>query len=132
MATKIDASGTKLGFIKYDAQERLSSDKLSFFVFIFFLISVLGQASLLLINWGNLPPEAPIFYSRSWGEPMLAAPIFLWILPALTVVFALVNYFIALYFFQNLYFLRRVLVIFSAIISFATLYGVTKIIGLLV
>lgn len=115
----------------HGASERLSSDKLTFFVFIFFVISVLLQSLLILFNWRGLPPEIPIFYSRPWGEPMLASPIFLWILPVATVLFVLVNYLIALYFLRSFNFLSRVLIVFSAIISFATLYDVIRIVGLL-
>lgn len=122
---------TRLG-IRYEAQDRLLSDKLTLFVFIFFVISVIAQSSLILINWSKLPPEVPIFYSRPWGEPMLAAPIFLWILPVSCVVFVLLNLFIALYLIKAHYFLNRVLIVFSAIIAFATLYDVIRLMGLLV
>ncbi len=130
MATQIHTS-TGWRF-RYEAQERLSSDKLTLFVFIFFVISTLAQSSLILINWGELPPEIPILYSRPWGEMMLASPIFLWILPAATIIFILLNFFIALYFLRTQYFLNRVLIVFSAIIALATLYDLTRIIGLLV
>ncbi|OGD83879.1 hypothetical protein A3A54_01885 [Candidatus Curtissbacteria bacterium RIFCSPLOWO2_01_FULL_39_62] len=122
---------TKLGF-RYEAQERISSDRLVFVVFVFFIISTLTQSALILVNWGTLPPEVPIFYSRPWGEQILARPIYLWILPIITVVFVLTNYFIALFLIQSQYFLNRVLIIFGAIIAFATLYDMTRIVGLLI
>lgn len=121
----------RLGF-KFEVQEKISSDRLALFVFIFFLISVTIQGALIVLNWRTLPPQVPIFYSKPWGEPMLAAPIFLWILPSLTVIFVIVNYFVALYLLRSQYFLNRVLVVFSAIISFSTLYDISRIIGLLV
>ena len=42
---------------------------------------VLSSIFILLIFWGKLPPQVPLFYSHPWGEEQLAKPIFLWILP---------------------------------------------------
>jgi len=117
--------------ITYEATERISSDKLVLYVFIFSILSVLAQSEVILINWGQLPPEVPIFYSRPWGELMLASPRFLWILPVITAVFVFINYFIALFIIRSQYFLNRVLIVFSALIASATAYDMTRIIGLL-
>lgn len=118
--------------LRYDTQARISSDKLVFYVFLFVVLSILGQVSLILINWGQLPPVVPIFYSRPWGDLMLASPFYLWILPGVTFLFFTINYFLALYILRDYYFLNRVLVIFAALIAFATLYDMTRIIGLIV
>ena len=126
-----DGAGRAYG-IGYETQSRIFSDKLALFVFIFFLISILVQAALLLMNWSQLPPEVPIFYSKPWGEAMLGPPIYLWILPTFTILFFIINYFIAIFLLRENYFLNRVLIVFSAIISFATLYDMSRIIGLLV
>ena len=127
----VNPKSARFGF-RYEAQERIYSDRLVFFVFIFCVLSTLTQSALILINWGKLPPAIPIFYSRPWGELMLGAPAFLWILPVITVAFVLTNYFIALFLIQSQYFLNRVLIVFSAIIAFATVYDAVRIIGLLV
>lgn len=112
--------------------ERLTSDKLVFFVLIFFVFSILAQSLLILVNWNELPPEVPLFYSRSWGELMLVRPIMLWILPGFTLIFTFLNYFIALYFKNRYYFLNRVLIYFSALLGFISLYDLARIVKLLV
>lgn len=39
---------------------------------------------LLIVFWRNLPPQVPLFYNRAWGVDQLAQPIWLWLLPSLT------------------------------------------------
>lgn len=131
MANTLD--GTVIGSgLRYNAQARIVSDKFILYIFFFIIISLLSQSALLLINWGQLPPVVPIFYSKPWGDMMLAAPIFLWILPGITLIFFIINYFLAIYILREYYFLNRVLIVFTAFIAFSTLYNLSRIIGLLV
>lgn len=118
--------------LRYDAQARIFSDKFIFYIFFFIILSLLGQSTLLLINWGQLPPVVPIFYSKPWGDLMLAAPIYLWLLPGVTLIFFIINYYIAIYILREYYFLNRVLIVFTALIAISMLYNLSKIIGLLV
>src|SRR4030042_7042159 len=116
-----DNLSSKTGF-SVDLKNQITSDKIYLFISIFCVISILIQVSLILTSWGRLPPEIPIFYSRPWGEQMLATPIFLWILPSLTILFAGLNYLIDLFLVREYFFLQRVLILINAIIAFATLY----------
>ena len=131
MANTLDSTiiGRRL---RYDAQARISSDKFILYIFFLIIISLLGQSALLLITWGQLPPVVPIFYSKPWGDLMLAAPIYLWLLPGVTLIFFILNYFIAIYILREYYFLNRVLIAFTALIAISTLYDLSRIIGLLV
>jgi len=123
-----------MAFIKFQnkTSQSLASDRLLFSVLIFACISILGQISLILVSWGKLPPEIPFFYSRPWGEMQLASPLFLWILPSITILFTLVNFLVAIFIVGKYYFLTRVAIIFSALVAFATLYDSAKIISLLI
>ena|SRR3990167_6822165 len=107
-------------------------DKLSTFVYIFSILSTLAQVSLLLASWGRLPPEVPIFYSRPWGEKMLAAPIFLWILPLLAFLCLIFNFLAANFISGEEMFLKRTLLIATLIVAITTLYGTVKIVSLLI
>lgn len=106
-------------------------DRLSFFVFAFCLLSILSQISLLLVSWGKLPPQVPLFYSRPWGEDMLAAPLMLFLLPAIAIFCFLTNYIISNLFVKTDEFLTKVLLIFTFLTSSITLWGTVKIISLL-
>lgn len=117
---------------RIEAQTNLTSDKFSQYALFFCLICAVLQIGLILINWSKFPPQVPIFYSRPWGEQMLASPLFLLTLPALGIIFGAVNFAISLFFLQEHFFAKRVLIVFSAVIAFATLYNLGRIVGLLV
>lgn len=117
--------------LKDEASQSLTADRFSFAILIFCILSILAQISLILVSWGNLPPQLPIFYSRPWGEAMLASPLLLWILPTIAVFLTIVNFSVAIFWFKTNHFLMRVLVIFTALVAFATLYDSAKIIALL-
>ncbi len=113
------------------AQENFSRDRLTFVVYLFCLLSILAQSSLILVSWGKLPPQIPVFYSRPWGEAMLTSPLGLWILPALLFGLATLNFFVISNFSQNR-FLVRAIVVFTFLVAFLTIYDSAKIISLLI
>lgn len=118
--------------ISKEAEIKVFSNKFSVAVICVSLISILAQVSLILVSWGKLPPQIPIFYSKPWGNTILASPIFLWVLPAMAVFVCTVNFLIAVFFASENIFLLRVLFIFSLIVTLVTLYDSTKIISLLI
>ena len=61
--------------------------------FIISLIFVMGEVYLLW-SAANLPPQVPFWYSKTWGENQLTTPNWLWLIPAVTGVFLLVNAFL--------------------------------------
>lgn len=113
------------------AQTNFSKDRFVLVIFSFCLLSVLAQAAMILISWKKLPPEVPLFYSRPWGEAMLASALALWSLPIMVVVLVTVNFLIAVYFFSDNKFLSRILLMFSFLIALMTFYDTFKIILLL-
>jgi len=117
--------------LKDEASQSLTTDRFSFSILIFCILSILAQVSLILVSWGKLPPELPLFYSRPWGEAILASPLFLWILPTVAALLTIANFSIAIFWLRTNYFLTRVLIIFAALVAFATLYDSAKIISLL-
>src|SRR3989338_551510 len=117
--------------LKDEASQSLTSDRFSFSILIFCILSILAQISLILVSWGKLPPELPLFYSRPWGEAILASPLFLWILPTVAAFLTIANFSIAIFWLRTNYFLTRVLIIFTALIAFITLYDSAIIISLL-
>lgn len=111
---------------------RVGKDRFIFLTFVFCLVSTLGQASLILASLGKLPPQVPLFYSRPWGEAILASPLILWILPLICIVTFLVNLSLALFVFAQNKFLTRTLLTFALFVALLTLYDTSKIISLLI
>lgn len=110
----------------------LSGDRLTFFAWAICILSILAQTSLLLVSWGKLPPEVPLFYSRPWGEQILAVPIFLYLLPAVALFCLLLNFLLANFILRGDFFLRRVLLATAILVAVATLYNTVKIVSLLI
>ena len=110
----------------------LGRDRLTFLAWTIGILSVLFQASLLLVSWGKLPPEVPLFYSRPWGEQILAAPVFLFMMPAVALFALVVNFILASIIAREDIFIRRVLVACVILIGLITLYNTVKIVSLLI
>ena len=118
-----------------DSRDRslgLFSEKLLFFIFLFCMLSTLLQSLLILTSFSKLPPEIPLFYSKTWGAQMLAPKLYLWILPAITLSIYLLNMLISRFLLFKDEFLKRALFITSAIVATAAFLGTSKIISLLV
>lgn len=49
---------------------------------------------IFFIEFGHLPPQIPLFYSKPWGEDQLAEVWMIFILPVLLDIFVVGNYFI--------------------------------------
>jgi hypothetical protein len=101
---------------------KISSDRLLIFNFIFCILATLAQVSMILVSIGKLPPQLPLFYSRVWGEAMLAPNIALWILPIIATFAVIVNFLIVNFGVYQNRFLSRILVIFSSLVALTTLY----------
>lgn len=115
----------------HDARERIARDRLSLTVSLVVGASFLIQASLILVSWGNLPPEVPIFYSLPWGE-YLASPLALWILPLSAFLTFSFNMWLAEFPLRQNVFLGRTLILSALVAAGITLYGTVKIVTLLI
>ena len=114
------------------AKEGIKADRLALLIFIFSLSSVIIQSILIFVSWPKLPVQIPLYYSRPWGEAMLASPVGLAILPAISMIAVLFNFSAAIFFIKGNRFLSRILFIFCFLVSLTTLYDTIKIITLLV
>ena len=54
--------------------------------------SVVIAVGLLITYRGNLPLQVPLWYSRPWGEEQLASPYWLWLMPILILMIAVVSH----------------------------------------
>lgn len=116
--------------LKTQTHASFRSDKLSLIIFIFCAFSFLGQSSFIMASWKNLSLEIPLFYSRPWGEAMLASPATLWILPAICFSTIIANFSIARFLLKENFFLSRSLEVASFLVGLMTLYDTVRIISL--
>ncbi len=114
-----------------EAKTGLLRERLNAVVLVFCLVLTFSQVILIVVNWSKFPPQIPLFYSKPWGETMLASPSFVWLLPSLAFIFSLVNFIIAVFVHKVEKFIARVLVFASALVSFISFYAVLKIVTLL-
>lgn len=128
------AYGQALGkfSIANEAKTGLLRERVNVVVLVFCLVLSASQVILIIINWSKFPTQIPLFYSKPWGESMLAAPSFIWILPSLAFTFSLVNFVIAVFVHKVEKFIARVLVFASGLVSFISFYAVLKIVTLLI
>lgn len=118
-------------YLGREVKNQLLKDRFESFVLFFGIASILIQLFLIFFSWRNLPPQIPIFYSRPWGEAILAQKFFLLLLPLISLVFISINYLMIVFLTRGNYFLSRVLTIFSLLVVLMTLYDTSKIIFLI-
>jgi hypothetical protein len=56
--------------------------------------SVAVVLGISLVLWKEMPPQIPLFYSMPWGEEQLAAPIWLFLPLAISIIIGLATYWI--------------------------------------
>jgi len=59
------------------------------------LLISLAQILILFSVWRFLPPQVPLFYSRPWGSLQLVNPVYLTLLPAVSLALLVINLFSA-------------------------------------
>jgi len=98
-------------------------------ILICLLITIFGF-SFFLFNFGRLPPEAPLFYSRPWGQEQLALSWQLTILPFSALLFFLFDLVLASKLYSQQPFLSQVLIWSATVFSLLTTITLVKIITL--
>jgi len=93
------------------------------------LITIFGFL-FFLFNFGHLPPEVPLFYSRPWGREQLALSWQLAILPFSALLFFLFDLFLASKLYSQQLFLSQVLIWSASVFSLLTTITLVKIITL--
>ena len=96
------------------------------------LVFIVVQLTILIWQFGNLPPQVPLYYSLPWGELQLASTSTLFIIPTLSIVLFLVNHLFAIGFSQKNHLLSNMLIFTSLVVSFFFLITLLKIIYLVV
>jgi hypothetical protein len=120
---KANRSGRNLQAIVLKNQER------SFFwpitlIIILFLISI----CLLAFKFGSLPSQLPLYYSRPWGEAMLAKNTSIFILPGLMLILTVFDLVIYLRLVKSSAYLAKILLIATLVSSALLTWTLTKIV----
>jgi len=64
---------------------------------------------IFFVEFGHLPPQIPLFYSKPWGEDQLAEVWMIFLLPILLDIFVVGNYFIAKKIFSDDLYVKKLL-----------------------
>lgn len=64
---------------------------------------------IFFVEFGHLPPQIPLFYSKPWGEDQLAEVWMIFLLPVLLDIFVVGNYFIVKKIFSGDLYVKKLL-----------------------
>ncbi len=106
-------------------------DKLAMAAMITWLVFLILSAGTLLWFQKKLPAEVPLFYSRPWGENMLAQRQMLWLPIAGTLLLGLGDFGFGISLYNSNKFLSRVLFGIGALVSVLSALAVVNIIFLI-
>lgn len=95
------------------------------------LFLIIFQLIILVVKFGDLPGQVPLYYSLPWGEGQLASAASLFLLPTFSIIILLLNNLIATFFLKTTILFSRLLTIFSLIFSLLSSISLVKIISLI-
>jgi len=95
------------------------------------ILLFLGMVGFFLINYQQLPPQVPIFYSRPWGKEQLAPPLALLILPAMSLFVLGLNLFLAS-FLEEYPFLAQIFIWTAVLFSFLAFFTLIRIVLIII
>lgn len=107
-------------------------DKTCLFSLLASLFLIFLNFSFLIFHFRTLPPEVPLFYSRPWGEAMLAPKIQLFFLPLGGLFPLLLNLTLSLRISPQEKVLARILLGTTVVTSVLTTISAYQIINLLI
>ena len=96
------------------------------------LLVSLAQILILFSIWRFLPPQVPLFYSRPWGNFQLVNPVYLILLPAISLGLLVINLFLGLSFLKKEPLARYLFSSSALAVSFLNLIGLIQIIRLVI
>lgn len=108
----------------------VAEDKTSLFASRVSLGLILISLLVLVVAWRFLPPEVPLFYSLPYGQSELAGRLFLWLLPAASLLIFFLNFQLAIKFFSEEKLLAQIALLTTSIVSLFSSVTLIKIIFL--
>jgi hypothetical protein len=102
------------------------NDKVLFrgFAINFFIIFL--TFAYILVSFRNLPPFLPIFNQMPWGEARIAETIWIFLIPALSLLIFAFNFLYSGITYQKIPLIPRILVVTSFIVSILALLFVVR------
>lgn len=95
---------------------------------LFSLIAIIG----IVFAWPKLPPQVPLWYSKTWGPERLAHTAWLFLLPGSTLVITLGNAYIASFLTNEYLVFSQIMSLGSFVISVLSIITLGKIIVLVI
>lgn len=94
------------------------------------LVSILVAFLVLLIFFRRLPPEVPLWFCRPWGQDRLASPSWLFLLPAVSFVWYVVDVLFIMYLTAEYLVFSQILIGSSTLVAILSLISLVKIIAI--
>lgn len=110
----------------------LKSDKLFILPLSFSLIGATSIMAFFLVLYNQLPNRLPLLYSLSWGETQMVEKQQFFMLPAITILIALLNAFIAWHIHPSQIVLKRILLVNLILVTLIALITTIKILTIFV
>ena len=83
------------------------------------------------LNFSNLPPQIPLFYSKPWGEDQLGELWMIAFLPLILNFLYILNLYVYKKFFPENEFVRRILYYFNTFLVVCTCFTLSRIVFLI-
>ena len=96
------------------------------FAFIFLSSIVIWRSS------AQFPLAVPLWFSREWGEQRLAEPVFLWIIPLISLLVVVINLFLSRFFDQKEPIISSILIWSTPIVSGLFFYTLLEIVSVII
>lgn len=109
-----------------------SQDKIIFWANFLSLVFALIILIILGVNFKNLPPKLPLFYSLPWGENRLISSSQFIILPILIVLVTLINLTTSWHLHSSQLLIKRILAASSLVVSLLILTTALRIINIFI
>ena len=74
-----------------ETAQTLVPDKLGRMSYVWTLVIILLLGAVITALFGKMPPVVPLYYSLPWGEARLVPKVFLYAIPLIVLVFAVIN-----------------------------------------
>jgi len=108
-------------------QEKVNTTLIRWITFFIIL-----QLVILFFTFSTLPSQVPLYYSLPWGEGRLAPVSNLFLFPLYSVLMFIINSVFAMIYSHKLKLLSQLLIISSLLFSLFSLFGLSRIIYLLI
>jgi len=95
------------------------------------ILLIIGSIAYLSYSWNKLPTEIPLWYSKPWGNDRLAPPVWLFLLPAASLFWYVVNSLLSIHVTKEHLVFSQILYLSSLLVSIFSFFTLVMIIWII-